>query len=80
MNFSKGVAEVNKKNVFDIFSATVSGIFSPVLGILAASGTIKGILYILQVTHILKDNSGTYIILFYASCPRCISSKIFQNR
>ncbi|EMF0406382.1 PTS transporter subunit EIIC [Enterococcus hirae] len=67
VNFSKEVAVTNKRNVFDAFSATVSGIFSPVLGILAASGTIKGILSILQVSHILKDDSGTYIIIFAIS-------------
>ncbi|EOS7736045.1 PTS transporter subunit EIIC [Enterococcus hirae] len=67
VNFSKEVAVTNKRNVFDAFSTTVSGIFSPVLGILAASGTIKGILSILQVSHILKDDSGTYIIIFAIS-------------
>ncbi|MBE9909309.1 beta-glucoside-specific PTS transporter subunit IIABC [Enterococcus casseliflavus] len=56
-----------KKSMLDLFTSTISGIFTPVLGPLAASGTIKGILAILSVTNILPESSGTYIIIFALS-------------
>ena len=59
--------EKSKKSIFDTFTSTISGIFTPVLGPLAASGTIKGILAILQITNLISESSGTYQILFALS-------------
>lgn len=56
-----------EKGLLDTFTSTISGIFTPVLGPLAASGTIKGILAILQITNVLSDTSGTYTVLFALS-------------
>lgn len=49
-------------NVFDKFTATISGIFIPVLGVLAATGLLKGILTILTVAGILNPEMDTYKI------------------
>ncbi len=59
--------ETKKKPLLDVFTATVSGIFMPVLGAMAASGTIKGILTVLSVANILPATSGTYITLYALS-------------
>lgn len=55
--------DTSNKSMLDKFVNTVSGIFLPVLGAMAASGVIKGILAILSVTNILSNSSGTYIVL-----------------
>ena len=47
----------------DIFVDIVSGIFTPVLGVLAASGMLKGLLSLLVAFEILDKASGTYKIL-----------------
>ena len=59
--------EKTKKSLFDQFTTTISGIFTPALGAMAASGTIKGILTILSVAGILSETSGTYIVLYALS-------------
>ena len=56
-----------QKVSFDQFTTTISGIFTPALGAMAASGTIKGILTILSVAGILSETSGTYIVLYALS-------------
>lgn len=53
-----------KGNIFDQFTATMSGIFLPVLGILAATGTLKGILSICTAAKILSDTAPTYVVLY----------------
>lgn len=45
--------------IFDV----ISGSFSPLLGALAGSGMLKGLLTILTTYHILSADSGTYHIL-----------------
>lgn len=42
----------------------ISGIFSPTLGVMAATGMIKGILALLAYFNILSPDSGTYQILY----------------
>lgn len=56
-----------EKNVklFDKFTATISGIFIPLLGLLAATGLLKGILSILTVAGVLTPEAETYKV-FYA--------------
>ena len=51
------------KKPLDLFVDTVSGIFTPVLGILAASGMLKGLLAIISAFEILDPSGGTYQIL-----------------
>ena len=52
-----------KDNWLNRFLRLISGIFTPVLGVLTASGMIKAILVLLSLTGALKSDSGTYIIL-----------------
>lgn len=52
-----------KGNPFDRFIDLVSGIFQPVLGVLAATGMIKGFLALFVAAGWLSNTSGTYQIL-----------------
>ncbi|MCO6548171.1 MAG: PTS transporter subunit EIIC [Gilliamella sp.] len=54
----------NKKSLWDKAVDLLSGIFVPILGVLCASGMIKGLLAILTTAGILKVTDGTYIILY----------------
>lgn len=45
----------------------VSGIFAPIIGILAASGILKGLLALFVALGWLQTESGTYKVLFVAS-------------
>ena len=58
----KAEEEVPKKPL-DLFVDTVSGIFTPVLGVLAASGMLKGMLALLTAFGMVESNSGTYQVL-----------------
>lgn len=50
-------------NLFERFIDLISGIFSPVLGLLAASGLIKGLNFILSNYGLVDPTSGTFRIL-----------------
>ena len=52
-----------KMNPFDRFIDIISGVFQPVLGILCATGMIKGLNAILIAAGLLADTDSTYIIL-----------------
>lgn len=56
---------VEEKNlsIFDRFIDLVSGVFTPTLGILAATGMIKGLSTVFIALGVLDMNSGTYQIL-----------------
>lgn len=51
------------KKPLDMFIDTVSGIFTPVLGVLAASGMIKGLTALLAAFQIIDTNLGTYKVM-----------------
>ncbi|KPG68460.1 beta-glucoside-specific PTS transporter subunit IIABC [Enterococcus sp. RIT-PI-f] len=57
-------SKAHHKSLFDKFTAMISGIFMPVMGAMAGSGMIKGVLAILTITNLLSEESGTYIILY----------------
>ncbi|NRG31508.1 beta-glucoside-specific PTS transporter subunit IIABC [Niallia circulans] len=57
------ISENKKGNLFDRFIDLISGIFSPLLGLLAASGLIKGLNFILGKYEVIDQTSGTYRIL-----------------
>lgn len=57
-------ATQEKKSLWDKAVDLISGIFVPLLGILCASGMIKGLLAILSTAGILHTTDGTYIILY----------------
>jgi len=53
----------NKESLFNRFIDLISGVFTPILGVLAASGLIRGLMALLVTLNILSDQSGTYVIL-----------------
>lgn len=54
--------DVPQGNLFDQFTALVSGLFQPILGALSAAGMIKGLVAILAAVGV-KETSGLYVIL-----------------
>lgn len=56
-----------KRTVFSRFIDLVSGIFTPFIGVMIATGILKGLLALALVTGVMQDNSGTYKMLFVAS-------------
>ncbi len=52
-----------KQKPLDAFIAIVSGVFTPVLGVLGAAGMIKGLIALLAAMGLLSSDDGTYIIL-----------------
>lgn len=50
-------------NLLDRMIDIVSGIFQPILGIMAAGGVIKGLCALLVALHVLNPSDGTYMIL-----------------
>lgn len=61
------VASDEKSSLFSRLIDIISGIFTPFIGILAASGILKGILALAVVCNWLTPESGTYKIWFAAS-------------
>lgn len=62
-NKKTSVEEKSKKKLLDKFIDIVSGVFTPVLGVLAAAGMIKGFLALFVALKFVDMNSGTYSIL-----------------
>jgi|SRR5476649_219747 len=70
-----GLAELNvattengaKENIVARFIDIISGIFTPIIGIMAASGILKGCLALGLACGWISNLSGTYKILFAAS-------------
>lgn len=61
----KEVGLTNKKmNLWDKFTSTVSGIFTPFLGVLAACGILKGLLTAAVVFGVMSTESGVYTVLY----------------
>lgn len=54
-------------NLINRFIYTVSSIFTPLIGVMAATGILKGALAAGVVFDVLTEQSGTYRILFSAS-------------
>ena len=52
-----------KTNPFNKFIDVISGVFAPTLGILAATGMIKGFTALFLILGWISKDSGTYIIL-----------------
>ncbi|WP_058993449.1 beta-glucoside-specific PTS transporter subunit IIABC [Sarcina ventriculi] len=52
-----------KMNPLNRFIDIVSGVFQPILGVLCATGMIKGVNAILLATGLVTEGSGSYIIL-----------------
>jgi len=63
----QSMATAAKQPLFNRFIDIVSGIFTPFLGVMAASGILKGLLALSLAAGLLKEQSGSYQILFVAS-------------
>ncbi|CAM3223702.1 beta-glucoside-specific PTS transporter subunit IIABC [Vagococcus fessus] len=50
----------DNRSVFDKFVDVISGIFQPVLGIMAAAGMLKGFNIMFEATGLYTDTSGAY--------------------
>ncbi|MCS3803744.1 PTS system beta-glucosides-specific IIC component [Chromobacterium alkanivorans] len=59
--------ETKKEGPLSRFIDVVSAIFTPTLGILAASGILKGLLSLALVNDWMSETGGTYLLLFVAS-------------
>lgn len=53
-----------KQNVFNAFVGIVTSVFTPCLGVLAATGIIKGVLALFVAIGVLSSASGTYNVLY----------------
>lgn len=53
-----------KTGILNTFIDTVSGVFAPTLGVLSATGMIKGFLALFVTLKMLDSTSGTYTILY----------------
>lgn len=53
-----------KQNPFNAFVSIVTSVFAPVLGVLAATGIVKGFLSLFVAIGVLSSTSGTYNILY----------------
>ena len=53
-----------KQNPFNAFVSIVTSVFAPVLGVLAATGIVKGLLSLFVAIGVLSSTSGTYNILY----------------
>ncbi len=52
-----------KKGPLNTFIDIISGIFTPIIGVLMASGMIKGMTVLLVALGVIEPDSGTYLIL-----------------
>ncbi|CAK9885705.1 MAG: PTS system beta-glucoside-specific EIIBCA component [Candidatus Erwinia impunctatus] len=66
-NAGKNATSDKKESLFGRFIDIISGIFTPFIGVLAASGILKGILAVSIVCGWMTESDGTYKILFAAS-------------
>lgn len=60
-------APAKKKNAFNRFIDVIVGIISPIIGLLAAAGILKGLLALATGFHLLTTTSGTYVLLYALS-------------
>ena len=56
-----------KDSLLSRFVYIISGIFTPLIGLLAATGILKGLLAVALVCQWTTEQSGTYLLLFSAS-------------
>ncbi len=61
---NNGDAPKEKMNIFNAFVSIVTSVFTPCLGVLAATGIIKGILALFVAIGVLSNTSGTYNVLY----------------
>lgn len=55
--------EAGKQSLFNSFIAMVSGIFTPLLGLMCGCGILKGLSVFLGALGLISTTSGTYVII-----------------
>lgn len=61
------IEENENKNVLNTLLETISGIFSPILGVMCGAGMLKALLILCTTLNILTADMGTYKILYAAA-------------
>lgn len=56
-------ADHKEGSLFDRFIATISGIFTPLLGLMCACGILKGLSVFLGALGLISTSSGAYVII-----------------
>lgn len=56
-------AETGKQSFINRFIALISGIFTPLLGLMCGCGILKGLIAFLGALGVISTSSGTYIII-----------------
>lgn len=51
------------QNLFDLFVSTISGIFTPLLGLMCGCGILKGLSVFLGALGVISTSSGTYVVI-----------------
>ncbi|GAE31532.1 PTS transporter subunit EIIC [Alkalihalobacillus hemicellulosilyticus] len=64
---STDTSSEERGSLFSKFVSLLSGIFMPIMGVLAAAGILKGFLVALTVLGWMSEDMGVYTILFTAS-------------
>ena len=67
LDHSDNVEDSAPQNLFARFIDLVSGIFTPFIGVMIATGIIKGLLALALVLGVMDASSGSYKVLFVAS-------------
>lgn len=60
-------AVTSRRNLLATFMDTVSGIFLPVIGVMAGAGMLKALLILCTTIGVLTEDAGTYRILWAAA-------------
>lgn len=66
-----------KEKFFEKIIGIVVGTFVPLIGLIAAGGTIKGVLSLLVQFNMMSNESPTYLVLFAAANAICYFFPIF---
>lgn len=66
-NTTESQASGEKENIFSRLIDIIAGIFTPLMGVMAASGILKGFLALSLACGWMADSSGVYKLLFSAS-------------
>lgn len=62
-NFEASADEKSTGNIMNKFIDLITGIFTPILGVMCGAGLLKGLLAVLLASGILTDKMSTYIIM-----------------
>ncbi|MFV0560337.1 MAG: glucose PTS transporter subunit IIA [Enterococcus sp.] len=67
LNVERKNEKTENKKWYDLLFSTISAIFTPYIGVLAAAGILKGLLMPLSMSNLLPSDSTLYMILMILS-------------